>query len=584
VAGVAGAALGAAVASTRRRRPEGARRAVTTDDSAYAATVEALARAIEARTQWAGADLRRIQRHAQAVAEAAGLSASEVEAVRIAALLHDVGCLAVPPHILAKPGPLSAEEFDRIRAHPEVGAALLSGVAFSAPVTPIILAHHERWDGRGYPRGLTGADIPAGARILAIADAYDSLRHERPYRDAFTHDEAVAVLRRESGRALDPALVEVYLAALPALERTDAALEAAEGTSPGDPLKGIAHAQRESAVLHELSQAMTESAGLGNTADALGARLRELLPHEAFAVFLVGDDGLLRVAHVVGLSPDALRIIPLDDDQAAPARVARSGRGVVNGDPLRDLVSSPRAPVPTLRASVVAPLVAGGRVIGALALYSCTTDAYSAGDGRLLDRIAAQAATALANADRFDRVRAESLTDALTGLPNTRFLMMHIAQELARASRQGSELSLLVVDLDDFKRVNDTAGHHIGDRLLREVAHTLRAGVRSYDVCARYGGDEFLVMLAECGVEEIEGRCRELEAALSKLSVEAGDRRIRARVSLGASVFPSDGETFETLLAAADKRMYSNKDREKRRRRPNATAQPVSTPAPTTPH
>jgi diguanylate cyclase (GGDEF)-like protein len=252
----------------------------------------------------------------------------------------------------------------------------------------------------------------------------------------------------------------------------------------------------------------------------------------------------------------------------------RLGRGVVNGDPLRDLVSSPRAPVPLLRASCVAPLVAGGRVIGALALYAGLPGAYVGGDQRMLDRVAAHAATALANADRFDRVRAESLTDALTGLPNTRFLTMHITQELARAARQGSELTLLVIDLDDFKRVNDTAGHHIGDRLLREVAHTLRAGVRSYDVCARYGGDEFLVMLPECGLGEVEARSRELEAALARISVEAGDRRFRARVSLGAAVFPSDGESFEALLAAADKRMYANKDREKRRRRPGG-----STPA-----
>jgi diguanylate cyclase (GGDEF)-like protein len=125
---------------------------------------------------------------------------------------------------------------------------------------------------------------------------------------------------------------------------------------------------------------------------------------------------------------------------------------------------------------------------------------------------------------------------------------------------------MLVVDIDDFKRVNDSAGHHVGDRVLRELGRVLRASIRSYDVCARYGGDEFVVMLAECGVGEVADRQAQLEAALAKVSVEAGERRMRVRASVGAAVYPEDGRSFESLLAAADRRMYRNKVRAKAHR------------------
>src|SRR5438128_5025887 len=178
------------------------------------ATIEALALAIEAKAGCTPEHIRSIQQYAATLAEAVGLSDGEVQAVRTAALLHDVGNMAVPEHILSKPEALTPQEFERVKIHPRVGADILRDVEFGAPVSELVLCHHERWDGLGYPAGLRGENIPLGARILAIADCYSTLQADRPYRPARSEEAAIAVLREHAGTAFDPTLVEMLLARL----------------------------------------------------------------------------------------------------------------------------------------------------------------------------------------------------------------------------------------------------------------------------------------------------------------------------------------------------------------------------------
>jgi diguanylate cyclase (GGDEF)-like protein len=148
----------------------------------------------------------------------------------------------------------------------------------------------------------------------------------------------------------------------------------------------------------------------------------------------------------------------------------------------------------------------------------------------------------------------------LTGLPNTRFMVTHLSGELARAERLNTEVSLLVIDLDDFKEINDTYGHHVGDRALRDVAQVLRAVIRPYDICVRYAGDEFIVVLAGCGRDEAENKRQELQQAIGNTVFEARPGMpIPLSISAGSAVFPHDGDSYESLLAKADSRMYRDK-------------------------
>ena len=180
----------------------------------HLATIEALALAIDAKDQTAQSHIRRVQVYAAGLAQALGMSSNEIQGVKTAALLHDIGKLAVPEHILSKPGPLTQEEFQKIRIHPQIGAEIISGVPFPYPVAPLILSHHERWDGKGYPAGLKGEDIPLGARILSVVDYFDALMSERPYHKAMSFEAAMGLLHQESGKALDPRVVQTFVNAV----------------------------------------------------------------------------------------------------------------------------------------------------------------------------------------------------------------------------------------------------------------------------------------------------------------------------------------------------------------------------------
>src|SRR6185436_15936903 len=255
----------------------------------HLATIEALALAIDAKDQTAQSHIRRVQVYAAGLAKALGMPETEIQGVKTAALLHDIGKLAVPEHILSKPGPLTQEEFQKIRIHPQVGAEIISGVPFPYPVAPLILSHHERWDGKGYPSGLKGDEIPLGARILSVVDYFDALMSERPYHKAMSLEAAKGLLRHEANKALDPRVVQTFIDMYPALAaEAEASQEPARKltrvptTAPtAAPAVGlvdepsaaartnvfqdIALAHREIYALYEIAQAMGSSLGVSDT-------------------------------------------------------------------------------------------------------------------------------------------------------------------------------------------------------------------------------------------------------------------------------------------------------------------------------
>jgi putative nucleotidyltransferase with HDIG domain len=172
-------------------------------------TIEALALAIEAKDQTTHDHLQRVRIYAIEVAKELGMKGAELEALHAAALLHDIGKLAVPEHIISKPGRLTPEEFEKMKIHTVVGAEILERVRFPYPVVPIVRAHHEKWDGSGYPYGLKGAEIPIGARILSAVDYLDALASDRQYRRAMPLNEVMQRLSEESGKSFDPKVVDV---------------------------------------------------------------------------------------------------------------------------------------------------------------------------------------------------------------------------------------------------------------------------------------------------------------------------------------------------------------------------------------
>jgi putative nucleotidyltransferase with HDIG domain len=488
----------------------------------HLATIEALALAIDAKDQTAQSHIRRVQVYAAGLAEALGMSQNEIQGVKTAALLHDIGKLAVPEHILSKPGPLTQEEFQKIRIHPQVGAEIISGVPFPYPVSPLILSHHERWDGKGYPAGLRGEEIPLGARILSVVDYFDALMSERPYHKAMGFDAAIGLLRQESGKALDPRVVQTFTEMYPALAaEADASQEPArkltrvapqapaaqpavglvnESQGRTNVFEDIALAHREIYALYEIAQAMGSSLGVSDTMALISSKLSNIVPFSCCALYLYAEDSeSLRCRFATGVEADVVQQLTIRVGHGLTGWVARNRRPLVNARPSADFEAAGVFVQTALQSALVCPLVFNERFIGTLAVYHTGNAIYTDDHRRLLDRISEQAAAVIYNSIVFEQTQEDSLTDPLTALPNTRFMFMHLTRELARAARLKTEVSLLVMDLDNFKEINDTYGHHVGDRALRDVASVLRQGIRPYDICVRYAGDEFIVVLSGCG-------------------------------------------------------------------------------------
>jgi diguanylate cyclase (GGDEF)-like protein/putative nucleotidyltransferase with HDIG domain len=554
----------------------------------HLATIEALALAIDAKDQTAQSHIRRVQVYAAGLAQALGMTTNEIQGVKTAALLHDIGKLAVPEHILSKPGPLTQEEFQKIRIHPQVGAEIISGVPFPYPVAPLILSHHERWDGKGYPAGLRGDEIPLGARILSVVDYFDALMSERPYHKAMSFEAAIGLLRQESGKALDPRVVQTFIDMYPALQaEAEASQEPArrltrvptqapaaqpavglvESASRTNVFEDIALAHREIYALYEIAQAMGSSLGVADTMALISSKLSNIVPFSCCALYLYSEETeVLRCRFATGTEADLVQPLAIRNGHGLNGWVARNRRPLVNARPSADFEAAGSAAQTTLQSALVCPLVFNERFIGTIAVYHTADAIYTDDHRRLLDRISEQAAAVIYNSMVFEQTQEDSLTDPLTALPNTRFMFMHLTRELARANRLKSEVSLLVMDLDNFKEINDTYGHHVGDRALREVAAVLRTAIRPYDICVRYAGDEFIVVLSGCGSEEAERKRVELQVAVDALQFEARPGKMLAlAISVGAAVFPHDGDSYETLLATADSRMYRDKTRRKRK-------------------
>lgn len=555
-------------------RLEQKNREITEFNRIHLATIEALATAIDARDQIGVGHVRRTQTYAVRLGEMLELSDGEINALRTGALLHDVGKLAVPDHILNKPGALTAAEMERARIYPAVGASILEKVGFDNPIVPTVRHQHERWDGMGYPEGLKGADIPLTARILSVADAYDTLRETRPYRKALPRDRARQLMLENSGKQFDPAIVSLLIKNLGTLEA--AAFEG--GFAYADEkerrvgndifVEQIKSANREAFNLYELVREFSASVTLNQTLEMFAKKVGEFVSYDTCTLYLLEPDKTHATAtHVEGENAGLLSLRRIKVGQGATGFALQSRGTVQNADPDLDFVYSQSELLGSYSALAAVPLIADDVLVGAVTLYSTTLEEYADDDIRLLETISRIAADAIGKSLVHDEAKTHAMTDPMTGLPNARSLQKQFDREVARANRNDATFQLLMLDLDGFKSVNDSFGHKVGDELLRRVSQVIKDQLRDYDFLARYGGDEFVALVPETAPGDVDDLCKRIELAVSEfvLPVDA-ERNATVGVSLGASGYPRNGETFDQLIIAADKAMYERKLARKRRR------------------
>src|ERR1700684_1737121 len=553
-------------------------------------TIEALALAIEAKDQTTHDHLQRVRVYAVEVAKDLKVDREGMEALQAAALLHDIGKLAIPEHIISKPGRLPPEEIDKMKIHRLVGAEILERVQFPYPVVPIVRAHHEKYDGTGYPLGLKGTEIPIGARIVGAVCFLAPLPPARQYRRALPLNEAMSRLVDESGKAFDPQVVKVLERRYVDFEQlvhqrtdsmskqklsTEVEVKDVDPGSKAEPasrpaagfeaqgkrqvpersfLGSIAAARQEAQTLFELSQDLGASLSLGETLSVFAVKLRRAMPYVAIAIYVRHGNELVP-EYVNGDNFRLFASLRIPMGQGLSGWVAQNLKPILNGNPsVEPGYLNDASKYSTLNSALAVPLEGLQGVVGVVALYHAEKDFFTSDHLRILLAVSSKMALAIENAMKYEQAESSAVTDYLTGLPNARSLFLQLDRELARCKRDNKTLTVMVADLDGFKQINDRFGHLEGNRVLRLFAHTLKETSRDYDYVARMGGDEFVVIAPGLTAEAAARKAEQMRDLAQQAGKDICNEDILS-LSVGRAVYPEDGIDAEKILSEADKRM-----------------------------
>jgi diguanylate cyclase (GGDEF)-like protein/putative nucleotidyltransferase with HDIG domain len=626
VAGVA-AVLGFLFA--RRSAPVNTSAAVAVEPHDIAATLQTLIQALDARDPSSRGHARRVQAGAMEIGRTLGLDPEGLRTLRLAALLHDVGKVVVPEHVLCKPGRLSDAEFEKVKEHPQAGVAILAPSGLPEPVLEIIRHHHERWDGHGYPEGRQGTAIPIGARILAVADAFESLTSERAWRGRLPPGEAAGLIETWSGVQFDPEIVAVVRGQVdaiasamqgasapgPRLDGSPSDLASAAGAAaivpePDDPggfgallhqgvvparsgvmpagapapralfasatgvPRDAAAAQREVYALYEIARTLGSSLRLTDVLDLVVSKLAMLVPFRTCVVHLVSSPGELQARFVSGANAAPLRGRRLRFGEGITGWAATHRTSRFDGGAQLDLAGTE---VDAVAYSTVAafPLVHADEVLGVITVYF-PANAPCLDDHVRVMEILARLASGAIHEGRLGLEEGEAgLSDRVTHLPNERYLRQAFSKEIVRSQQSGQPLSVVEMDLEDFAAVNRRHGREAGDRLLMEVGRVLRSHLRERDVLVRLGEDEYAALLPGTGFAAAALLTERLQQAVDGFALRLGEGdAARAGLSVGIAIYPLDGEGVDDLLQRAS----LNRARNRQARRAAREAAPNVVP------
>lgn len=458
--------------------------------------------------------------------------------ISMASSLHDIGKIAIPEEILNKPGRLTDEEFAIMKTHSAVGAEMLENLPMGKSEKLVHAAyeicrwHHERYDGRGYPDGLKGEEIPISAQVVALADVYDALTSKRVYKPAFTHEKAVEMILGGECGVFNPLLMDCLRYNADAIrdQLDNVTFDGRSDSSLDRIASSLAAAGEANPSINTLSILDYERTKYNFYAEMSNEIQYELTENPSMMV--ISDYGRVNL----GL-PEVI-LDPLNDETLI---------GVFGRDNLVELrrrlmASTPDDPVVHFEMS--------GQVNGETRWFSTVTRSlwsddnppvYQGALGKLID-VHDQRALMM-------DLQFRAWHDSLTTLANHAYARK-VATELMEAYPE-SMFVMLIVDLDHFKEANDTWGHEFGDRVLRYFAERLRVSVRDDDLVARIGGDEFLVFM-RCE-EEID---RHLLAKRIHASIRGKYEGFVISSSMGVACAAVAGADYDAMFGCADRALY----------------------------
>jgi putative nucleotidyltransferase with HDIG domain len=442
----------------------------------YLQTIESLASAIDAKDRYTHGHIRRVQAYATKLADLVGIAdENALLALKAGALLHDIGKIAIPEYILNKPTGLTETEYEKMKIHPVVGAAMLQTIEFPFPLLPVVKSHHERWDGKGYPDGLKGDEIPLGARILALVDCYDALTTNRPYRSPMLRTDVVEFFRRESERAYDPTLVRMFIENIEQIEAVGAATVVErvdvwgikESGQAGSNVRPLEKVQPITTYGRALSAEPDVQRELYSIFEFARADLRCLPPHELFAfmgrrlinlvefdaaVFYEADlaNGTVVATHAVGQMGEKFQGLTLPLEQKLTGWVAANNQSLCNLPPFPDFIKEPE-PRPNFQISAIVPMNCNNEVFGAISLYRSSQKKFSEDEFRRLEIVGSQTALMLSKYRK--TAQPNVLLDSETNLPNGLQLYLMFDRVAIDAMRYQYPLAILTISLEEIGEV-----------------------------------------------------------------------------------------------------------------------------------
>ncbi len=540
----------------------------------YRSSVRALAAAVDARDSYTMHHSEHVARLGRAMAEEMGLGPEEVEIVEMAGLVHDLGKVGIPDAILNKPGPLDPVERSIMMGHAHIGASILARAGMMEELVPLVRHHHEWYDGSGYPDGLKGSEVPIGAWILAVADAFDTIISDRAYRPRRGLEEAREELRRMAGTQFHPEVVEVLDRVIEKALEEDASW-----------FKGIVQEGTESAMSFREGQATLAEEAI----EPINAReVRVLLRIVDEMMKLLDIRELMN--HVVNIIHEEMgyrNCAVLLPDNTWSNLVVVASRGLPGGvvglrlpkgtgiswwvmehglpQNISDVTKDPRfyGDFLQVRSELYVPLLVAGKCHGVLLLQDDKPCAFDARDMKLMMAIAGHIAQALEVAELHDEVKKSAQMDPLTCVLNRRHFMA-VFEGAVRDAALGagpSTLSVVILDVDGLRDINNTYGHLTGDEVLIAVAASLREGTRACDVVGRYGGDEFVLLFPGASREAVEKRVREMVQEWTEKTIRSADGREvpLPSATFAVALYPEDGDSAYSVLSAADERLLEKK-------------------------
>lgn len=569
----------------RAQKAEWTIRETHADDVAalHLRAIEGLALAVEAKDNMnTRGHIRRVQIYTLGIGKSMGLARTELEALQAGALLHDIGKLAVPDYILTKPGKLTPEEFAKVKVHPLVGAEIVEQMQFPYPVAPIVRAHHEKWDGSGYPYGLKGENIPIGARILSVADCLDAMISDRSYRKGVPIAAAVKQIVDEAGKSFDPEVVRVLEQQYANLEQrariqatqgpvlsTDVVVERGAAPDAGLDLCGLPNGSHGDDFLTTITaagreeQLLRETAAAGACLDPAGTMklvdgaLRRKIPCDAL-VFFVRHANTLNAQYATGKHTEYLMQLQVPLGDGVTGWVGQNLQPVVNGNPAVDPGFQGGQTEP-LQSVLSVPLIGSDGLVAVLALYRHKRDAFTRNDLQLVSAVVPNITSALENALAHREVESRASLDTLTGVYNRSQLIRFLDEELSRAHRDEQPVTLLIVELPAYWKLAESLSTDKMDELLVTIAKGLQQSSRDYDRLGRIGENRFALILP--GMKPVY-----MIAILDRIREMAFESGIavcgqRVEVNLGGAFYPDDGDGARNLLLVGEQKLEGSTQR-----------------------